>query len=73
MGEIFPVLLPSLYAARNELESFSCIEDLSCIVYLVIMSTGILYVLYRFFTRGMSKKGRHDALWTFLFRQTKKN
>jgi len=66
-------LLPSLYVTRNELESLSCIEDLPCIVYLIIVSTGILYALYRFFTRGMSKKGRHDALSKFLFQQTKKN
>ncbi|MAY24532.1 MAG: hypothetical protein CMO17_03190 [Thaumarchaeota archaeon] len=70
---ILPIVLPSLYAAKNELETVSCIEDPSCIGYVSIMTIGILYVLYRFLTRGMSKKGRHEALWNFLFRKTKKN
>ena len=70
---ILPIVLPSLYAAKNELESPQCIEDPSCIGYVVVVTIGILYVLYRFLTRGMSRKGRREALWNFLFRRTKKN
>jgi len=67
------IVFPSLYAVKNEVEATSCIEDPSCIGYIVIVSIGIMYVIYRILTRGMSKKGRHEALWKFLFRQTKKN
>ena len=70
---ILPIVLPSLYAAKNELESPQCIEDPSCIGYVAVVTIGILYVLYRFLTRGMSRKGRREALWNFLFRRTKKN
>ena len=70
---IVPVVLPSLYAAKNELESPPCIEDPSCIGYVTVVTIGILYALYRFLTRGMSRKGRREALWNFLFRRTKKN
>ena len=67
------IIFPSLYAAKNELESPPCIEDPSCIGYVAIVTIGILYALYRFLTRGMSRKGRREALWNFLFRRTKKN
>ena len=70
---ILPVVLPSLYAAKNELEAPPCIEDPSCIGYVTVVTIGILYALYRFLTRGMSRKGRREALWNFLFRRTKKN
>jgi len=70
---ILPIVLPSLYAAKNELESPQCIEDPSCIGYVAVVTIGILYALYRFLTRGMSRKGRREALWNFLFRRTKKN
>tara|TARA_B100000959_G_C14914507_1_gene596685 strand:- start:571 stop:801 length:231 start_codon:yes stop_codon:yes gene_type:complete len=68
------IVFPSLYAAKNELEPISCIEDPSCIGYVSIVTIGVLYALYRFLTRGMSRKGRREALWNFLFRKkTKKN
>ena len=71
---ILPIVLPSLYAAKNELEPISCIEDPSCVGYVSIVTIGVLYALYRFLTRGMSRKGRREALWNFLFRKkTKKN
>ena len=70
---ILPVVLPSLYAAKNELEAPPCIEDPSCISYVAVVTIGVLYALYRFLTRGMSRKGRREALWNFLFRRTKKN
>ena len=70
---ILPVVLPSLYAAKNELEAPPCIEDPSCISYVAVVTIGILYAFYRFLTRGMSRKGRREALWNFLFRRTKKN
>ena len=70
---ILPVVLPSLYAAKNELEAPPCIEDPSCIGYVTVVTIGILYALYRFLTRGLSRKGRREALWNFLFRKTKKN
>ena len=68
---ILPIVFPSLYAAKNELEPISCIEDLSCIGYVSIVTIGVLYALYRFLTRGMSRKGRHEVLWNFLFRKPK--
>jgi hypothetical protein len=68
-----PVVLPSLYAAKNELEAPPCIEDPSCISYVAVVTIGVLYALYRFLTRGMSRKRRREALWNFLFRRTKKN
>ena len=70
---IVPIVLPSLYAAKNELEAPPCIEDPSCISYVAVVTIGVLYALYRFLTRGMSRKGRREALWNFLFRRTKKN
>ena len=70
---ILLIVLPSLYAAKNELETVSCIEDPSCIGYVLIVIIGVLYALYRFLTRGLSRKGRREALWNFLFRKTKKN
>ena len=70
---ILPIVLPSLYAAKNELEPISCIEDPSCISYVAVVTIGILYALYRFLTRRMSRKERREALWNFLFRKTKKN
>jgi hypothetical protein len=71
---ILPKVLPSLYAAKNELETVLCIQDPSCISYVVVVTIGILYALYRFLTRGLSRKGRREALWNFLFRnKTKKN
>ena len=57
--------------AKNELEVMQCHEDPSCIGYLTVVSIGILYLVYRFFTRGMSRQGRREALWNFLFRKTK--
>ena len=70
---IVPVVLPSLYAAKNELEAPPCIEDPSCVGYVTVVTIGILYALYRFLTRGMSRNARREALWNFLFRRTKKN
>ena len=70
---IGPVVLPSLYAAKNELEAPPCIEDPSCISYVAVVTIGVLYALYRFLTRGMSRKRRREELWNFLFRRTKKN
>ena len=70
---ISSIIFPSLYAAKNELESPPCIEDPSCIGYVAVVTIGVLYALYRFLTRGMSRKGRREALWNFLFRRTKKN
>ena len=67
----FAVVFPSLYAAKNELEAMPCHEDPSCIAYLIVVSAGILYLVYRFFTRGMSRQGRREALWNFLFRKPK--
>ena len=65
------IVFPSLYAAKNDLESLPCHEDPSCIGYLIVASTGILYLVYRIFTRGMSRHGRSEALWNFLFRKPK--
>ena len=65
------VVFPSLYAAKNELDAIPCHEDPSCIGYLTVVSIGILYLVYRFFTRGMSRQGRREALWNFLFRKSK--
>ena len=65
------IVFPSLYATKNELEAIPCHEDPSCIGYFVVVSIGILYLAYRFFTRGMSKEGRREALWNFLFRKPK--
>ena len=65
------IVFPSLYAAKNDLESVPCHEDPSCIGYLIVVSIGILYLAYRFFTRGMSREGRREALWNFLFRKPK--
>jgi len=65
------VVFPSLYAAKNELDAMQCHEDPSCIGYLTVVSIGILYLVYRFFTRGMSRQGRREALWNFLFRKPK--
>ena len=70
---IVPIVLPSLYAAKNELEAPPCIEDPSCIGYVTVVTIGILYALYRFLTRRMSRKERREALWNLLFRRTKKN
>ena len=65
------IVFPSLYAAKNDLEAIPCNEDPSCIGYLIVVSVGILYLAYRFFTRGMSRQGRREALWNFLFRKPK--
>ena len=65
------IVFPSLYAAKNDLESVPCHEDPSCIGYLIVVSIGILYLAYRFFTRGVSREGRREALWNFLFRKPK--
>jgi len=65
------IVFPSLYATKNDLESLPCYEDPSCIGYLIVVSTGILYLVYRIFTRGMSREGRREALWNFLFRKSK--
>ena len=65
------IVFPSLYAAKNDLEVIPCNEDPSCIGYLIVASTGILYLVYRIFTRGMSRHGRREALWNFLFRKPK--
>ncbi len=67
----FAIVFPSLYAAKNEIETMPCHEDPSCISYVIVVSIGILYLAYRFFTRGMSRKGRREALWNFLFRKPK--
>jgi len=65
------IVFPSLYAAKNDLEAIPCNEDTSCIGYLIVVSIGILYLVYRIFTRGMSRQGRREALWNFLFRKPK--
>ncbi len=65
------IVFPSLYAAKNDLEAIPCNEDPSCIGYLIVVSIGILYLVYRIFTRGMSRHGRREALWNFLFRKPK--
>ena len=65
------IVFPSLYATKNDLESLPCYEDPSCIGYLIVVSTGILYLVYRILTRGMSRQGRREALWNFLFRKPK--
>ena len=65
------VVFPSLYAAKNELDSIPCHEDPWCIGYIMIVSFGISYVIYRGLTRGMSRTGRREALWNFLFRKPK--
>ena len=65
------IVFPSLYAAKNELDAMPCHEDPSCIGYLTVVSIGILYLVYRIFTRGMSREGRREALWNFLFRKSK--
>ena len=65
------IVFPSLYAAKNDLESVPCHEDPSCIGYLIVVSIGIAYVIYRGLTRGMSRERRREALWNFLFRQSK--
>ena len=65
------IVFPSLYAAKNDLGSLPCYEDPSCIGYLIVVSTGILYLVYRILTRGMSRQGRREALWNFLFRKPK--
>ena len=65
------IVFPSLYATKNDLESLPCYEDPSCIGYLIVVSIGILYLVYRIFTRGMSREGRREALWNFLFRKPK--
>ena len=65
------IVFPSLYAAKNDLEAIPCNEDPSCIGYLIVVSIGVLYLVYRIFTRGMSRQGRREALWNFLFRKPK--
>ena len=65
------IVFPSLFAVKNEVGSAPCFEDPSCIGYLIVVSTGILYLVYRIFTRGMSREGRREALWNFLFRKPK--
>jgi hypothetical protein len=65
------IVFPSLYAVKNDLESLPCYEDPSCVGYLVVVSIGVLYLVYRIFTRGMSRQGRREALWNFLFRKPK--
>ena len=70
---ILSVVLPSLFAAKNELEAPPCIEDPSCISYVAVVTIGVLYALYRFLTRGMSRNARLEELWNFLFMRTKKN
>ena len=65
------IVFPSLFAVKNEVEPAPCFEDPSCIGYLIVVSIGILYLTYRFFTRGMSREGRREALWNFLFRKPK--
>ena len=65
------IVFPSLFAVKNEVGSATCFEDPSCIGYLVVVSAGIAYVIYRGLTRGMSREGRREALWNFLFRKPK--
>ena len=67
----FAIVFPSLYTAKNDLEPVPCHEDPSCISYIIVVSIGMLYLAYRFFTRGMSREGRREALWNFLFRKPK--
>ena len=65
------IVFPSLFAVKNEVQSAPCFEDPSCIGYLAVVSAGIAYVIYRGLTRGMSRERRREALWNFLFRQSK--
>ena len=64
-----PIVLPSLFAIKNEVDSLPCYEDPTCISYVFVITCGLLYSLYRVLCRGMSKKERHGALKKFLFRR----
>ena len=64
-----PIVLPSLFAIKNEIGSLPCYEDPTCIGYVFVITSGLLYALYRVLCRGMSKKERHGALKKFLFRR----
>jgi len=64
-----PIVLPSLFAIKNEVDSLPCYEDPTCIGYVFVITCGLLYSLYRVRCRGMTKQERHDALKKFLSRK----
>ena len=65
------VLLPSMFAIKNKIVGTPCYEDPSCIGYMIVVSLGLAYTIYRVLTRNMSKKGRREALFRFFFRDAK--
>ena len=65
------ILLPSMFAIKNKVEGSSCYDDPSCIGYMIVISLGLAYGIYRILTRNMSKKGRREALTKFFFRDAK--
>tara|TARA_Y100001938_G_C7901586_1_gene334960 strand:- start:303 stop:527 length:225 start_codon:yes stop_codon:yes gene_type:complete len=65
------ILFSSLYAIKNKIIAIPCHEDPSCIGYMIVVSLGLAYAIYRILTRNMSKKGRREALYKFFFRDTK--
>tara|TARA_B110000014_G_C19830267_1_gene430567 strand:+ start:176 stop:400 length:225 start_codon:yes stop_codon:yes gene_type:complete len=65
------ILFPSMFAIKNKIIGTPCYEDPSCIGYTIVVSLGLVYVIYRVLTRNMSKKGRRDALFKFFFRDAK--
>ena len=65
------ILLPSMFAIKNKVEGVSCYDDPSCIGYMIVISLGLAYGIYRVLTRKMSKKGRREALYKFFFRDAK--
>ena len=67
--EFLPIVLPSLYGMKNEVAALPCYEDPTCIGYVVVITCGLLYALYRVLCRGMNKEERHSALKKFLFRR----
>jgi len=64
-----PIVLPSLFAIKNEVDSLPCYEDPTCIGYVFVITCGLLYALYRVRYRGMTKQERHSALKKFLYRK----
>ena len=65
------IVLPSMFAIKNKIIGTPCHEDPSCIGYTIVVSLGLVYVVYRVLTRNMSKKGRREALFKFFFRNAK--
>jgi len=64
-----PIVLPSLFAIKNKVDSLPCYEDPTCIGYVFVITSGLLYALYRVLCRGMTKQERHSALKKFLYRK----